>query len=105
MQNNYDEYGEILLSSASFDVAKWNQLSEYKKAASKVTSFQVFGLIFSLLLMLGLFGYSVYLYSTVKRIHSLKNHYPTYPSGSKVVRGQSGITMNRSGTWGASVYA
>mmetsp|Transcript_21922 Transcript_21922/g.36233 ORF Transcript_21922/g.36233 Transcript_21922/m.36233 type:complete len:492 (-) Transcript_21922:72-1547(-) len=108
MDNNYDEYGEIVVVSESFDFANWYQVSEYKKATSKVTAFQTVGLVFSLGLMLGLFGYATYMYRKVKRVQSLKNYYPTYNSGSrsqKIIRHQSGITMNRSGTYGGGTYA
>jgi hypothetical protein len=117
MENNYDESGEIKLTSDSFDIANWNQASEYKKAGAQVSNLQIVGLFFSTTLMVGLFGYAAFLYAKVKRTHHHTNHsvknapskeYPTYLSGSsppkKVFRGQSGITMNRTGTYGGSAY-
>lgn len=100
MENNYDETGEIWLKSASFDIANWQSLQEYQKEVSRMTPVQMFFLIASLFLMLGLFIYAVYLYSKIRTYLGSKNRYPTYRSYT-IDRDQSGITENRSDNFGA----
>jgi predicted ATP-binding protein involved in virulence len=104
MENNYDEYGEIKLTSYSFDLTNWNQASEYQKAVAQVSNWQIVGLFFSTTMMVSLFLYATFLYWKVQRIHTRKREqaYPIYLSGSapkKVFRGPSGITMNRTDTY------
>lgn len=99
MENNYDEYGEIYLSggSSSFNFANWNKLSEYKKVTTNVTGDQIFLLIASGALVIGLFVYSAYLHAKVTRIWRPKKQYPKYPAEDYTpTRSASGITMLRS---------
>ena len=103
MENNYDETGEIWLKSASFDIANWQSLQEYQKEVSRMTPVQMFFLIASLFLMLGLFIYAVYLYSKIRTYLGSKNRYPTYRSYT-IDRDQSGITENRSDNFGAYAW-
>jgi hypothetical protein len=91
MTKSYDETGEIIIRSKSFSFSDWRNIPE---AVNMVTPVQLFGLVASLSLMLGLLFYSIYLYTKVKRIHASRNLYPTYMA-DEVVRNESGIRMTR----------
>ena len=91
MTKSYDETGEIILRSSSFSFSDWRSIPE---AVNMVSPVQLFGLLASLALMLGLLFYAIYLYTKVKRMHASRNIYPTYLA-DEVVRSESGIRMSR----------
>jgi hypothetical protein len=103
--NTYDEYGEINLANTYFDMAKWTDYNEYKKV---VTPAQIFGLLISILLFLGLSLYAGYLQRKLKKREMPWHHrYPEDPHAQmagRTSRVQSGIMVNRS-TSGFSAMA
>jgi len=98
IENNYDEYGEIMLGfGETFNIANWYLRSEYQNVTGKISSVQVIGLIFSVTLVFGLFIYAAYLHSKVTRIWRPTKQYPKYPvEDYDATRSASGIKMVRS---------
>jgi hypothetical protein len=96
----YDEDGEINLAKMYFDPTNWKSITEYTKIVSPA---QIFGLVVSILLMLGLAIYAVVLYSQLKKASQL-NVYHTSPRhgdpnahlAGKISRVHSGIMFSRS---------
>jgi hypothetical protein len=74
--NNYDEHGEINLGNLYFDKSKWANIHEYTKVMSPG---QIFGLIFSISLLLVLLFYSCYLHSALLRKEPRDSSIPTLP--------------------------
>ena len=96
--NAYDEKGEIILTSESFDPNNWQDYHEYEKLIPQVTPLQIGGLIGSLLLVLFLIMYSCYLYSKLRTPRwnpQTQNIGPAADAG-KISRINSGIMMGRS---------
>lgn len=60
VENTYDENGEVILRG-DFSLANWNKASEYSMVIQKASIFQIFLLTASVMLVVGLGTYSVYL--------------------------------------------
>lgn len=83
-----------------FDASNWMDIHEYAKVVKRVAPVQIFGLVVSSLLVVGLFIYAAYLHAKVTRIWRPVKKYPKYPAEDyDINRAASGITMMRSGTW------
>ena len=100
MENNYDEFGEVIVVSESFDVSNWKDVGEYQKDVAKITGGQIAGVVISSCLMLVMFVYSVVLYSQVKKAQAAKPS--LYKPGGLFSRTPSGIMMMRSGSGSAA---
>ena len=89
----YDEYGEIYLGGSG--------LKTYIKYVSKFTPFQQWTLVISILLVLGLTSYSIYLHrlvTTNRFVWRTRRGYSNDPKSdpSKFGRDHSGIMSGRS---------
>jgi hypothetical protein len=100
VMNTYDEYGDINLANMYFDMAKWTDYSEYTKVVSPA---QIFGLLISILLFLGLSTYAGYLHHKLKKRPIWNSTWPrsqfedtTAQEAGKISRVHSGIMVNRS---------
>lgn len=95
VENNYDEYGEIILESEELSWENWANLKAYKRDVVKVTNGQIFGLMFSIGCVLLLSAYVAYLrYKLKHRAPWIAGKYG-FP-GRGLSRIHSGITMQRS---------
>lgn len=99
IMHTYDEFGEINLAPMYFNLSNWYDVTEYTKVVSPA---QIFGLIVSILLMVGLAIYAVVLYHKL-RMTKQYTVYHTSPRGDanshlagKISRVHSGIMTNRS---------
>ena len=108
VMNTYDENGEINLAKMYFDASNWKDVTEYTKILSPG---QIFGLIFSILLMLGLAIYAIYLYHKIRNANRW-NIYRTSPRSDpnanlagKISRVHSGIMWSRSRGSDVGAYA
>lgn len=103
--NTYDEYGEINLANMYFDTAKWTDYNEYTKVVSPA---QIFGLLISILLFLGLSLYAGYLHHKLKKRATTWQHRYFEDHHAQIAgrtsRVHSGIMVNRS-TSGFSAMA
>ena len=94
----YDEQGEILLTSPTFDIRDWQNPAQYRKL--RIPAIQVIGLALSLILVISLFAMAVYTKRALRRKDSLTT--PWRPRRYKaseapeITRSPSGITMVRS---------
>lgn len=99
VENNYDEYGEVILESPEWELSKWKQINAYKQDMQAVSSVQLLALLFSAGLVVALFSYTLYLrYKLTRRVpwtFGFKTD-PDDEHGGKVGRVGSGITMQRS---------
>jgi hypothetical protein len=99
VMNTYDEYGEINLQNMYFNMAKWKDFAEYTKVVSPA---QIFGLVISILLFLGLLMYSFYLHHKLhkdmqgRQWYYSQRHDPKVNLAGRVSRTHSGIMVNRS---------
>jgi hypothetical protein len=66
VENNYDEYGEIYISSTEFELRHWSHPSEYAKIVTHASPAQIFFLFVSICSFLSLSLYSCYL---TKKLH------------------------------------
>jgi hypothetical protein len=102
VEGNYDEYGEIVLTSPLFDFNNWYQFSEYKKFVQReVYPIQIVGLVVSAVLMVGLGIYAICLHRQIVHfvggtpLQKRKRERATQEA-SRLSRINSGITMMRS---------
>ena len=99
VENNYDEYGEVILESAEWELSKWKQINAYKQDMQAVSSIQLLGLFFSVGLVVALFSYTLYLrYKLTRRVpwtFGFGKDAEAAHAG-KLGRAGSGITMQRS---------
>lgn len=65
VENNYDEFGEVIVQE-DFDYHNWAHGDEYVKLVRKASAFQIVVLTGSILLCVGLFGYSCYLHKKLR---------------------------------------
>ena len=99
VENNYDEYGEVILESPEWELSKWKQINAYKQDMQAVSPLQLLGLFFSAGLVAALFSYTLYLrYKLTRRVPWTfgfgKDAEAAY--AGKLGRAGSGITMQRS---------
>jgi hypothetical protein len=103
IENNYDEYGEIYTNDVNF--ADWQNVQQYKNMARSVSSLQLSGILFFVVVSLALFLYSCYLNHKLRvRIpwtpytHGQDNpvDYLDYGEAGRLSRINSGILMMRS---------
>lgn len=68
-ENHYDEYGEINLANLYFDSSKWADYHQYTKFVSPA---QIFGLVASIMLFLGLLIYSCCLHNALTQAGKIR---------------------------------
>lgn len=100
IENNYDEYGEIIQQGDAWEIAKWKQVNAFKgDIVTRASKVQILGMVFSIGLCLSLFGYSFYLRHKLMHRrawrHGMWTHQRAEEAG-RVARASSGITMQRS---------
>lgn len=61
VERNYDERGEVRLTSRYFNPDHWNSPGEYVKVVREATAFQRISLGISMIVFFGLVAYAVYL--------------------------------------------
>lgn len=104
VMNTYDENGEINLAKMYFDPSNWKDITEYTKI---VAPGQIFGLVFSILLCIGLGIYAMFLYNKLRKAkqwnlyHTSPRNDPNANLAGKISRVHSGIMWNRSRDSGA----
>lgn len=102
--NHYDENGEINLSNLYFDKTKWANVHEYTKLVSPA---QIFGIVASVSLCLGLLIYSCCLHNALSQAkkaevdtkpkkHDFSNSL-LYRNGPIPVQGKARLSRNPSG--------
>jgi len=82
VENTYDEFGELVIQE-DFDIHYWKSGTEYIKLVQKASAGQIVMLTFSILLCLGLLGYSCFLHKKLvyRRPWMPPNHVGSYYGG------------------------
>ncbi|CAB9503904.1 expressed unknown protein [Seminavis robusta] len=99
VENNYDEYGEAILESPEWTLAKWKSINAYRQDLVRTSSGQILGIVFSVGLVAALAIYAIYLrYKLTRRLPwSLGfGKSSAADQAGKIGRVSSGITMQRS---------
>ena len=61
MENNYDEFGEVIVAAGAFDAANYLHLEEYQRIVAETSPMQTTFLVLSIFTCVGLLAYIVYL--------------------------------------------